>query len=109
MIKQTTTVQTAPIFLEEGIYPRKSIDHKRTGVGADNIRVGFNFEPVEVMPAGYGAHTFRKTWGYHQRVNHGVGFEILCKRYNHSSPVVTMRYLGIESKEVTDMLMNAIG
>jgi len=50
-----------------------------------------------------------KTWGYHQRINHGVGFEILCKRYNHSSPSITMGYLGIESKEVHDVLMNEIG
>jgi len=57
----------------------------------------------------YGAHTLRKTFGYHQRVYHGAGFEILCRRYNHSNPAVTMRYLGIESKEVTDMLMNEIG
>jgi integrase len=57
----------------------------------------------------YGAHTLRKTFGFQQRVQYGAGYEILCKRYNHSSPVVTMRYLGIESKEVTDMLMNEIG
>lgn len=57
----------------------------------------------------YGAHTLRKTFGYHQRVNHGAGFEILCKRYNHSSPSVTMRYLGIEDKEVCELLMNEIG
>ncbi len=57
----------------------------------------------------YGAHTLRKTFGYHQRIYHGAGFEILCKRYNHSSPVVTMRYLGIESKEITEMLMNVVG
>ncbi len=57
----------------------------------------------------YGAHTLRKTFGYHQRVNHGAGFEILCKRYNHSSPAVTMRYLGIEDKEVCELLMNEIG
>jgi len=57
----------------------------------------------------YGAHTLRKTWGYHQRVYHGAGFEILCKRYNHSSPAVTMRYLGIEDREVCDLLMNEIG
>jgi len=57
----------------------------------------------------YGAHTLRKTFGFHQRVKYGAGYEILCKRYNHSSPAVTMRYLGIESKEVTDMLMNEIG
>lgn len=57
----------------------------------------------------YGAHTLRKTWGYHQRVHHGAGFEILCKRYNHSSPAVTMCYLGIEDREVCDLLMNEIG
>jgi integrase len=61
------------------------------------------------LKGNYGAHTLRKTWGYHQRVNHGVGFEILCKRYNHSSPSITMGYLGIESKEVYDILMNEIG
>ncbi len=34
--------------------------------------------------------------------------EVLCKRYNHSSPAVTMRYLGIEDKEVHGVLMNDI-
>ena len=61
------------------------------------------------LKGNYGAHTLRKTWGYHQRVNHGVGFEILCKRYNHSSPSITMGYLGIEDKEVHNVLMNEIG
>jgi len=57
----------------------------------------------------YGAHTLRKTFGYHQRITFGAGFEILCKRYNHSSPVVTMRYLGIEDKEIHELLMNEVG
>ena len=57
----------------------------------------------------YGAHTLRKTWGYIQRTVHGVGFEIICKRYNHSSPSITMRYLGIQDKEVHSTLMNEIG
>jgi integrase len=57
----------------------------------------------------YGAHTLRKTFGYQQRVAFGAGYEILCKRYNHSSPAITMRYLGIEDREVCDLLMNEIG
>lgn len=61
------------------------------------------------LKGNYGAHTLRKTWGYHQRVTHGVGFEIIAKRYNHSSPAITMRYLGIEDKEVHSTLMNEIG
>jgi integrase len=56
----------------------------------------------------YGTHTLRKTFGYIQRIQYGVGFELLCKRFNHSSPAVTMRYLGIEDKEVNGILMNEI-
>lgn len=54
----------------------------------------------------FGCHTPRKSWGYIQRTKFGVGFEILCKRYNHSSPSVTMRYLGIEDKEVHQVLLH---
>jgi len=57
----------------------------------------------------YGAHTLRKTFGYHQRVTFGASIEILCKRYNHSSPAITMRYIGIEDKEVCELLMNEVG
>ena len=51
----------------------------------------------------YGAHSLRKTWGYVQRTVFGVGFEILCKRFNHSIPAITMRHLGIEDKEVQNI------
>jgi integrase len=61
------------------------------------------------LKSNYGAHTLRKTFGYIQRTVYGVGFEVLSKRFNHSSPAVTMRYLGIEDKEVHDILMNEIG
>jgi len=56
----------------------------------------------------FGAHTLRKTFGYIQRTKHGVGFEVLARRYNHSSPAITMRYLGIQDKEVNGILMNEI-
>jgi len=60
------------------------------------------------LKGNYGNHTLRKTFGYHQRMKYGVGFEILCKRYNHSSPSTTMRYLGIEDKEINGILLNEI-
>ena len=56
----------------------------------------------------YGTHTLRKTFGYIQRKEYGVGFEILCKRFGHSNPSITMRYLGIEDKEVNGILLNEI-
>ena len=56
----------------------------------------------------YGAHTLRKTFGYIQRTQYSVGFEVLAKRFNHSSPAITMRYLGIQDKEVNGILSNEI-
>jgi len=64
---------------------------------------------INLNKENYGAHTLRKTWGYHQRLTYGVGFELIAKRYNHSSPAYTMRYLGITDKEIKDVLMNEIG
>ena len=60
------------------------------------------------LSGNYGAHTLRKTFGYIQRTEFGVGFEILAKRFNHTSPAVTMRYLGLTSDEVNEVLMNEI-
>lgn len=60
------------------------------------------------MKGNFGTHSLRKTFGYMQRTRYGVTFEVLCKRFNHSNPSTTMRYLGIQSKEVNDILMNEI-
>ena len=56
----------------------------------------------------YASHTLRKTWGYIQRKEFGTSFEVICKRFKHSSPAVTMRYLGIEDREVTKILLHEI-
>ena len=56
----------------------------------------------------YGCHTLRKTFGYHQRVHHGVALELLMKRFNHLSPTTTLRYCGVEDREVNGILLNEI-
>lgn len=61
------------------------------------------------LKGSFGAHTLRKTFGYVQRTVHGVGFELIARRFNHSNPAVTMRYLGIQDKEVHNILMTDIG
>lgn len=60
------------------------------------------------MKGNFSTHSLRKTWGYHQRTKFGVSFEIICKRFGHSSPAITMRYLGIQDKEVNSILLNEI-
>jgi len=60
------------------------------------------------LKGNYGSHSLRKTFGYIQRMKYKVAFEVLAKRFNHSSPSVTMRYLGIHDKEVNGILLNEI-
>lgn len=60
------------------------------------------------LEGNYGTHSLRKTWGYHQRVTHNIGFEVIAERFMHSSPKTTMRYLGIDKDEVRGILMNEI-
>jgi len=48
MARSTTKIPISDIILDEEIYPRERIDHKRVGIFAENIRDDFKFEPVEV-------------------------------------------------------------
>jgi len=50
MTQQTTKIPLSSIILDESIYPRKGIDHRRVGIFAENIRDGFAFDPIEVAP-----------------------------------------------------------
>lgn len=46
-----------------------------------------------------GTHTLRKTFGYwHYQKNHDVA--ILQRLFNHSSPSVTLRYVGVAQDEI---------
>jgi len=56
----------------------------------------------------YGAHTLRKTFGYVQRVFFGVGLDVLARRFNHDSPLVTARYLGLNADLPSSPLLNEI-
>jgi len=49
MIKSKTKIPICDIILDEKIYPRERIDQKRVGIFAENIRDGFNFDPIEIQ------------------------------------------------------------
>lgn len=49
-----------------------------------------------------GTHTLRKTFGYHAR-KQGVPIELLQKVFNHATPLITLRYLGITQDEIDDV------
>lgn len=52
-----------------------------------------------------GTHTMRKTFGYHHyKKNNDVA--LLQKIFNHSSPSITMRYIGIAQEELDESYIN---
>ena len=56
----------------------------------------------------YGAHTLRKTWGYHQRVTFGHGLPELMVCFNHSSQKQTLDYLCIQPEEIRSIYANEL-
>jgi len=60
------------------------------------------------LKGNFGSHSLRKTFGFIQRTQFGVDFSLLCKRFGHSSPAITMRYLGINDAEVNSILLHEI-
>lgn len=56
----------------------------------------------------YGAHTLRKTWGYHQRVTFGRGLPELMVCFNHSSQRQTLDYLCVQPEEVRSVYKNQL-
>ncbi|WP_234288470.1 tyrosine-type recombinase/integrase [Listeria ivanovii] len=54
-----------------------------------------------------GTHSMRKTFGYHLYKN-GVGLELIQLLSNHSSPKITLRYIGIEQED-KDQAVSSLG
>ncbi len=82
----------------------------RKGNGALTTRAAHKIIKTTLRELGikgnYGTHSLRKTFGYHRYANN-VKLETLQKLFNHSSPAVTLRYIGI-TKEVIIDAYNAV-
>lgn len=56
-------------------------------------------EVGDIVGIHLGTHSMRKTRGY-AMWDAGVSLEVICKVLNHSSPAVTMRYIGLEQADI---------
>lgn len=52
-----------------------------------------------------GTHTLRKTFGYHAYKS-GVPVEVIQKLFNHSTPSITLRYIGITQDDLDGVYLN---
>ncbi len=52
-----------------------------------------------------GTHTLRKTFGYHA-YQQGIDITLLQKVFNHSTPSITLRYIGITQEDIDNVYVN---
>lgn len=55
----------------------------------------------------FGTHSMRKTWGYHTYKASKYNIGLIMDMFNHSSPRVTLRYIGI-SQDQKDELFSIV-
>ena len=60
------------------------------------------------LKGNYASHSMRKSFGYAQRVDHGVSVAVLMRLFNHSTERQTMAYLGIDDQELHDAYMHEV-
>jgi len=78
--------------------PRKKHTHKhisREQVARVLKRVGEQITPQVQLST----HSMRKTRGYFLH-KQGAPIELICKTLNHSSPAITMRYIGLDAERI---------
>ena len=60
------------------------------------------------LSGNYGAHTLRKTWGYHQHYTYGVDIQTLKKCFNHPSANQTKEYLYIKDDDIDEIVYHEL-
>jgi integrase len=60
------------------------------------------------LKGNFGAHTLRKTFGYHQRVTFGTDLPTLMEIFNHSTQKQTLTYLCVQPDEIRNVYENEL-
>ncbi|MBW2545612.1 MAG: ParB N-terminal domain-containing protein, partial [Deltaproteobacteria bacterium] len=110
MTQTTTTIPIASIILsiilDEDIYPRKSIDPRRVGIFAENIRDGFKFDPMEVEPVPSRPGMYRLLDGAHRwstyKTTGVTEVEVVIKNLNGEDPLLYAAKKAIGPRQLTE-------
>jgi len=105
-MNKSATVKLEDIILDNSIYPRSSIDHKRVAMFEENMRDGFEFDPIQLqeypdLPGKYrildGAHRFQAYKGIGQK-------EIPAKiiKLNGTDPLLYAAQKAIGPRQLND-------
>jgi ParB/Sulfiredoxin domain len=106
MTQQTKQIPVSSIILDEDIYPRKGIDHRRVGIFSENIRDGFRFDPIEVEPCPSSIDLYRLLDGAHRwSAFKSTGVEevtAIIKNLDGNDPLLYAATKAIGPKQLTE-------
>jgi hypothetical protein len=106
MTQQTTQIPVSSIILDEDIYPRKGIDHRRVGIFAENIRDGVAFDPIEVEPCPDKPGFYRLLDGVHRwsayKSNGVEEVKVIIKDLDGKDPLLYAAAKAIGPKQLTE-------
>jgi ParB-like chromosome segregation protein Spo0J len=106
MTQKTSKILISSIVLDEEIYPRKGIDHKRVAIFSENIRDGFRFDPIEVEPCPDRPGWYRLLDGAHRWTGYkstGVEeVEAVIKDLDGNDPLLYAAQKAIGPKQLTE-------
>ena len=102
MNKSRLSISITDIVLDNDVYPRSAIDHKRVGLFAENIRDGFEFEAIHVqeLPEEKGKYRIldgAHRWQAHKTVvvNDQLHFQYLLNLVLGYFDMPSLRYLSL--------------
>lgn len=98
--KARAIVQRRAADHPEAVYLFQVESNRAKGKAVSRIAVAQAFKAVgDEIGVHLGTHSMRKTRGW---VMHsaGISIEMICKVLNHSSPAITMAYIGLTQHEV---------
>jgi len=106
MKQELSQIPITSIILDEAIYPRTGIDHKRVGIFAENIRDGFKFDPIEVELAPETPDTYRLLDGAHRwsayKSTGKDSVKVFIKELNGTDPLLYAATKAIGPKQLTE-------
>jgi ParB/RepB/Spo0J family partition protein len=102
----STKIAISDVILDESIYPRENIDHKRVSIFAENIRDGFEFDPIEVQvhpekPSQYRILDGANRWTAHKEVGL-TKIQVIVKELKGIDPLLYSAKMAIGPKPLTE-------
>jgi len=99
-------IALSDLVLDNSIYPRLNVDHRRVALFVENLRDGFHFDPIEVEPHPLQEEKYRILDGFHRvQANKDIGNDRIAAkiiRLSGTDPLLYAASRAIGPRQLTE-------